>query len=267
MKPHQYNYILDVGKQDEQRLGLLDEAIGAGSRQLLLEAGLSAGKQVLEMGCGTGNMTRFIAEQVGESGRVTAVDISHEQLTIAKKNCGGLKQITFIESAIFDLKELPQFDFIYCRFIVIHLPKPAEALQFMLRFLKPGGKIVCEEATNRVFCCYPYSSLYQKSRELLLMLADRKNLDFDFGEKLYGVFHDLKLKNIFVKFTQPIFTSKKLKKIIPLLMSSLKSQFIANNFITENEINTFIDELYHFIEDDRYLISFPRTTQIYGSKE
>ena len=41
---------------------------------------------VLAVGCGTGNMTKWIAKQVGDNGNVTAVDISHEQVKIAEQN-------------------------------------------------------------------------------------------------------------------------------------------------------------------------------------
>jgi ubiquinone/menaquinone biosynthesis C-methylase UbiE len=266
MKPSQNNYVLDVGTQDQERLAILDEVIGKTSRQLLLQAGLSSGKTVLEVGCGTGNMTRFIAEQVGAHGQVTAVDVSGEQIDIAKKNVSELKQITFVQASIFDLPVKPQFDFVYCRFIIMHLPNPANTIKHLLSFLKPGGKIICEEATNRVTCCYPQNIFYQQSRDLLLMLGDKKGLDFNVGEKLYSIFYDLKLTDITAHFIQPVLHSERQKRLISLLASSLKQQFLSNNLISETEIDKLIKELNSFIQDDHYFVSFSRTTQICGTK-
>ena len=127
------------------------------SRNLLLQAGLTKGNHVLEVGCGTGEMTCWIAEQVGNAGRVYAVDISIEQIEITKQQAkiSGVNNITFINSSVFDLCGLPPFDFIYSRFIIMHLHEPYVALQTMLRFLKRGGHIICEEALNAVTCWWP----------------------------------------------------------------------------------------------------------------
>ena len=56
------SYILAVGKKDEERLSIVNELFGETSRALLLKAGLSSGMHVLEIGCGTGNMTGWIAK-------------------------------------------------------------------------------------------------------------------------------------------------------------------------------------------------------------
>ncbi len=266
MQLNSNNYILGVGEQGKERLTILNELFKKTSRNLLLQAGLTKGNHVLEIGCGTGEMTCWIAEQVGNAGRVYAVDISIEQIEIAKRQAkiNGVDNITFINSSVFDLCDLPLFDFIYSRFIIMHLHEPYVALQTMLRFLKSSGHIICEEASNAVTCCYPPSPTFQKHRQLLRSLGEKKGFDFNLGEKIYSYFRDLNLQNIFVNFVQPILQTKRQKLIIPLLVTEVKNNYINNQLVTENEIDQLLKELYEFIEDDKYLVSFARTTQIYG---
>lgn len=256
-------YVIGVGKEDEERLSLLNELFGKTSKNLLLKAGLTPGMRILEVGCGTGNMTKWIAKQIGDNGLVTAVDISHEQVKIAQENCSESNNITFITSSIFDLKHEMQFDLIYSRFLIMHLQNPFEGLQQLTRLLKPNGILVSEEATNSVTACYPESPIFRKYRELVMALFQKNNIDFDIGEKLYAYFRKLKFEDIHVNFVQPIYKEHQ-KKIMLLLMNELRHRYIELGIATENEIQSFINDLSSFINDDQFLVSFARTTQIFG---
>lgn len=260
------NYLLGVGEQGKERLTILNELFEKTSHHLLLQAGLSQSQHVLEVGCGTGEMACWMAEKIGPLGQIFAVDSSDKQIEIAKQRAKikGIRNITFINSSVFDLCDLPLFDLIYSRFILMHVDKPYVALQVMLRFLKTNGRIVCEEACNAVTCCYPPSLAFQKYRQLLLDLAVKKGLDFNLGDKIYSYFYDLKLKNIFVNFIQPVFQTKREKLLMPLLVKEAKNNFVSNHLASESEIDQLLKELEKIVEDDKYLVSFSRTTQIYG---
>ena len=54
-----------------------DEIYGASTRQMMLDAGLCAGMRVLDLACGTGIMSHWIAGQVEPMG-----DISREQSSL-----------------------------------------------------------------------------------------------------------------------------------------------------------------------------------------
>lgn len=260
-------YMLAVGTDGQERLKILNELFSATSQQLLIDAGLKKDLIVLEIGCGTGNMTHWLAQQVGEGGHVYAVDISHEQLAIAQAlaDKNNIKNITFIESSLYDLKSLPQqIDLIYGRFILMHLKRSYDALVQLKTFLNPNGTMVFEEATNKVYCCYPPAPAFQKLRELLLQLSDSKGLDYNFGEKLYGYLRQLGLKNISANFIQPIYKNSYEKLLITLVAKEMAPQFIDAKIITADEMQNLMQELDRFIEDDSYMVSFPRVTQIFG---
>lgn len=68
MQKNTNSYFLDVGEQGQNRLEILNEIFNGFSNSLLLKAGIGKGKNVLEVGCGTGSMTCWLAEQVSHSG-------------------------------------------------------------------------------------------------------------------------------------------------------------------------------------------------------
>lgn len=256
-------YVIGVGKDDEERLSLLNELFGKTSEDLLLKAGLKPGMRVLEVGCGTGSITKWIAKKIGDNGHVTAVDNSQEQIQIAEKNCSGSSNITFITSSLFDLKQTKQFDLVYSRFLIMHLQNPFEGLEHLKQLLKPNGILVSEEATNSVTACYPESPAFKKYREMVMALFQKNNIDYDIGEKLYAYFQKLKTQNIHVSFVQPIYKQHQ-KKMMTLLMNELTHRCIELGIATEIEIKKLIDDLSNFINDGQFLVSFARTTQIFG---
>jgi SAM-dependent methyltransferase len=74
---------------------------------------------------------------------VTAVDRSDELIS----KSSDLSNLNFQQA---DLYELPfpdnHFDFIYARLVFMHLTDPQKALQSLRRVLKPGGRILIEDA-------------------------------------------------------------------------------------------------------------------------
>ena len=54
---------------------------------------IKPGYKVLDMGCGTGELTRFLAELVGEDGEVVEVDPDEERIRVTKENLADLPSV------------------------------------------------------------------------------------------------------------------------------------------------------------------------------
>ena len=59
--------------------------------------GLKPGDKVLDMGCGTGEVTRYLAEKVGKNGEVIGVDPDVERITFAQRKIAHVPAIVSFE--------------------------------------------------------------------------------------------------------------------------------------------------------------------------
>ena len=70
------SYILETGAKAVDRLKLLDEIYGPYTHEFLNKIGIKEDATFLDVGCGTGNISCWVAKKLGKKGRVTALDIS-----------------------------------------------------------------------------------------------------------------------------------------------------------------------------------------------
>ncbi|GAA2518879.1 class I SAM-dependent methyltransferase [Streptomyces longisporus] len=113
-------------------------------------SGAEPGHRVLDVGCGTGYLTRRMAARVGPDGAVTGVDPSTPVLDYArrKKQRPGSASCTY-QGGIAEALDLPDaaFDTVVTSLMLHHLPedlRPA-ALREMRRVLRPGGRLLVVE--------------------------------------------------------------------------------------------------------------------------
>lgn len=107
----------------------------------LTDAALPRGARVLEVGSGTGAVTRIVATWPGVSAAV-GVDPSPVFVTRARELACELPQVTF-ETA--DARSLPfakaSFEAVVFHTTLCHVPEPEKALDEAVRVLRPGGCI------------------------------------------------------------------------------------------------------------------------------
>jgi SAM-dependent methyltransferase len=103
--------------------------------------------RVLDAGCGTGDNTIFLAEQLrGTGAQVVALDFSSASLTIARRRIelrGLTDGVTFVQSPLEAAPSLGigSFDFIVTTGVLHHLDSPELGLRALRDVLKPDGGI------------------------------------------------------------------------------------------------------------------------------
>ena len=106
------------------------------------------GATILDLGCGTGYLTKVLSERVGPEGKVVAVDPDGERLKIAREEYSA-QNIEYIQA---DDKTFPQgqYDLIFSN-IVIHWISDKEALlQQVYQNLHPGGRFAFTTANGHL---------------------------------------------------------------------------------------------------------------------
>jgi ubiquinone/menaquinone biosynthesis C-methylase UbiE len=110
-------------------------------RDILKEVGIKPGFHVLDYGCGPGSYIVPLAELVGKSGEIYALDI--HPLAIQKvKNIASKRQLANVETILSDCQTgLPHssLDVVLLYDIVHHLSDPNRILKELHRVLKPDG--------------------------------------------------------------------------------------------------------------------------------
>jgi SAM-dependent methyltransferase len=103
---------------------------------------LRPGMAVLDVGCGSGAITRGIAEAVGPSGRVVGIDVSPELVSVARSSAPDAANLRFEVADIRRHAFRDEFDVVSAARILQWLPDPDAALRGMVAATRPGGLIV-----------------------------------------------------------------------------------------------------------------------------
>ena len=98
-----------------------------------------SGERVLDIGCGTGIVTRLVREAVGSEGSVAGVDINPGMLAVAEQQTPGIEWYR----AGADGLPLPDtsFDLVLSQLSLQFFPDRLAALREAHRVLRPGGRI------------------------------------------------------------------------------------------------------------------------------
>jgi SAM-dependent methyltransferase len=112
--------------------------------RLLEMAGPPPGHRVIEIACGSGLVTKRLAEQIGPTGRLLATDFSQGMIDDLRSRLNG-PRFAHVETARMAAEELDvpdgAFDGSICALGLMYTPDPAAALIEMERVVSPGGTV------------------------------------------------------------------------------------------------------------------------------
>jgi ubiquinone/menaquinone biosynthesis C-methylase UbiE len=107
--------------------------------------GVAPGERVLDVGCGSGAVTRTLARRVAPGGRAVGMDTSAALLAVAREHANEAGLGATIEFKVGDCRALPfpdaSFDAAVAATTLSHVPDPARALAEMVRVTRPGGRV------------------------------------------------------------------------------------------------------------------------------
>ncbi len=119
--------------------------IAAHAKEIVAACKLKPGMAVADVGAGTGLFTRKFAAEVGDKGKVFAVDIAETFLRHIEKTCadGKIKNVQTIQCDQFSTK-LPKnaVDLVFICDTYHHFEFPQRTLQSIHEALRPGGQMI-----------------------------------------------------------------------------------------------------------------------------
>jgi SAM-dependent methyltransferase len=122
---------------ERERLALLAELWDPLTEHQLEDIGVGEGWRCLDAGAGSGAVTRLLAERVGSSGSVLAIDLDTRLLD---EVAGGIVEVRRHDLLADPLPEAA-FDLVHARNLLMHLPSRQRALRRLAAAVRPGGWI------------------------------------------------------------------------------------------------------------------------------
>ncbi len=119
--------------------------------KIVERSGVKRGMTVMELGCGSGAFTTFIARAVGDSGKVYAVDIQSAMIRqlerkLAKAENQDIKNVEIRQASAYELPFTDGSIDLACLVTVLpEIPDRGRALREIKRVLKPGGILAVTE--------------------------------------------------------------------------------------------------------------------------
>lgn len=137
-------------KQAREHAARLELRAGADSEvaarnEYIKLLGVASGERVLDVGCGSGAVTRALAQSIAPDGRAVGVDTSHALLKVARELADGAGLGGLIEFREGDCRRLPfpdaSFDAVLAATTLSHVPDVGRALAEIVRVTRPGGRV------------------------------------------------------------------------------------------------------------------------------
>lgn len=166
--------------------------------------------EVLECACGTGAISRYIADRCKH---LTATDYSEGMLKQAKKHLVSKENVTFAQVDIMHLPyEDQSFDAVVAGNVIHLLPEPQKAMEELLRVCKESGKVILPTYINKS----------EKSSRAAVKFLEKLGADFkqqfdaDSYRRFFSDMHLTKVEFTIVEGRMPcdiaVITKAKLKK-------------------------------------------------------
>lgn len=194
-------YIIRGGLEGRERLRLIARVMRPTTLSLFERVGIKPAMHILDIGCGGGDVTCDLARLMGAGGKVIGLDMDAAKIQLARHEAAaqGLGNVTFQSTELNAADLAPEFDIVYARFFLTHLPDPLQALATMHHALKPGGTVVVEDIDFTGHFCHPDSAAFRRYVELYTRAVQLRGADPNIGPRLPGMLLDAGFERVQMK--------------------------------------------------------------------
>lgn len=156
------------------------------TRRRLDGIGVTDGWRCLEVGAGSGTVTRWLADKVGDTGHVVATDIETRWL----RSLDASNVQVLPHDVTTDPLGESVYDLICARLVLTHLPDPHATVDKLLRALVPGGWLLVEEYDlTSLPISYPPDATWGKVAAASGEIIRMGGSDPHMGAKLTSILH------------------------------------------------------------------------------
>lgn len=148
---------------------------------------LEPGMHLLDVGCGPGTITMDLAELLGATGRVTALERTTDALDLARVEAArrGTANVDFVVGDVTAL-DLPadSYDVVHAHQVLQHVDEPVRALGEMRRVCRPGGVVAVRDSDYTAFAWHPQLPELDRWLEVYLQVTRSNDAEPNAGRRL-----------------------------------------------------------------------------------
>ncbi len=245
---------IDWGPEIEQQFIRQASWTRAYRNQIYRQIGLIKAKNLLEVGCGTGIITKELREKT--SAKITAIDFDESMIDIAKDKVSDVRFLTEnVEELSFKDKS---FDFVLCHYFLLWVSNPEKAINEIVRVCKRGATFVAlAEPDYGAWIEYPEMGLGKYHIKYL----QEEGADPFIGRKILSLFESAGLETELSVIAQTWNQNHLQENIVEEWKRVLEAELI-----TKKEFNEIIKKESILIKKNQRMIFIPVFTAV-GKKK
>lgn len=220
---------------ERQRLALMSHLLDPLHQSLLERLGLRPGWRCLEIGCGNGSVSRWLAGKVGPKGHVVASDLDLRYMDDLRAPNLKVRQLDILKDQI----EAGAYDLVTARAVLHHVKSPKKAVQHMAQFLKPGGVLLSIEPDflpATVASPQPLRAFWQAWLEW----SKSVGIDYFIGRKMPGFLSATGLDKVAAEGTTALYRGKSPWAEYWLeTLNELRPRLIKSGYVTAPLLSRF----------------------------
>lgn len=188
----QMEYALGHSSRELDRLSFQGTVLAPYTRQLLTEAGLTAGMRVLDVGSGSGDVSFLVADLVGSNGYVLGVDRSPAAVERARTRAvqRNIRNVGFEVGDPASMHFDRPFDAIVGRFVLMYQDDPASSLRNMMQHLREGGLVAFQELDSTACRSWPAVPSFDAAARWLAEALRGSGARPELGLEMHSLFLD-----------------------------------------------------------------------------
>jgi SAM-dependent methyltransferase len=219
----------------------------------------AAGEVVLEVGCGVGAQTLTLATRSPDA-RFVALDRSLESISraTAKVQAAGLTNVEFQHADLFSLPFGPDsFDHVFVCYVLEHLGRPADALELLVRVLRPGGSITVIEGDHGSAFFHPDSAAAHRAIDCQIELQHAAGGNPLIGRQLYPLLMGAGLeavsvspRTVYADSSRPDLVDGFTRRTFTAMIEGVREQALAAGLVDRQTFDAGVRALYRTAELD-----------------
>ncbi len=121
--------------------------------------GVKSGWRCLDVGCGPGFVTQMLAERVGPTGSVVALDLAEHWLAkvASDAEAAGRTNVTTRRGSVTELADEGAYDLVFARWVLSFVPDATDVVRRMARAASPGGVVAVQDYNHEGVSIFPES--------------------------------------------------------------------------------------------------------------